>query len=197
MSLEKFYSRPGHLIRRLSQISMALFIEEAGELGVTARQFAALNMIAETPDIDQVRLSQMIAMDKTTIVKVIDRLVEKGLITRTRSPTDRRANVLNITPAGPQGAEGHRTVARPQRPAHPGSARRRAISASSWSCCRNWFTSTTSTAAHRSTPTWPNLRRAPPIPSQDQKRAARKRRATSAEVLRSQAGHADGVERYE
>jgi DNA-binding MarR family transcriptional regulator len=100
MSLERFYSRPGHLIRRLSQISMALFIEEAGELGVTARQFAALNMIRESPDIDQVRLSQMIAMDKTTIVKVIDRLVEKGLITRTRSPTDRRANVLNITPQG-------------------------------------------------------------------------------------------------
>jgi DNA-binding MarR family transcriptional regulator len=100
MSFEKFYSRPGHLIRRLSQISMALFIEEAGELGVTARQFAALNMIAETADIDQVRLSQLIAMDKTTIVKVIDRLVEKGLITRTRSPVDRRANVLNVTPAG-------------------------------------------------------------------------------------------------
>ena len=100
MSLERFYSRPGHLIRRLSQISMALFIEEAGSLGVTARQFAALNMIREQPDIDQVRLSQMIAMDKTTIVKVIDRLVEKGLITRTRSPTDRRANVLNITPQG-------------------------------------------------------------------------------------------------
>jgi DNA-binding MarR family transcriptional regulator len=100
MSLERFYSRPGHLIRRLSQISMALFIEEAGSLGVTARQFAALNMIREQPDVDQVRLSQMIAMDKTTIVKVIDRLVEKGLITRTRSPTDRRANVLNITPQG-------------------------------------------------------------------------------------------------
>lgn len=100
MSLEKFYSRPGHLIRRLSQISMALFIEEVGELGVTARQSAALNIIAETPDIDQMRLSQMIAMDKTTIVKVIDRLVEKRLITRTRSPTDRRANVLNVTPAG-------------------------------------------------------------------------------------------------
>lgn len=100
MPFEKFYSRPGHLIRRLSQISMALFIEEAGELGVTARQFAALNMIAETADIDQVRLSQLIAMDKTTIVKVIDRLVEKGLITRTRSPVDRRANVLNVTPAG-------------------------------------------------------------------------------------------------
>lgn len=100
MSLEKFYSRPGHLIRRLNQISAGLFVEEAGTLGLTTVQFAALNMIKEVPNIDQASLSDMIAFDKTTIVKVLDRLVEKGLITRTRSETDRRANHLNITPKG-------------------------------------------------------------------------------------------------
>ena len=100
MTIHKFYSRPGHLIRRLQQISVALFLEETGSLGLTTVQYAALNMIREMPDIDQVRLSNMIAMDKTTIVKVIDRLEEKGLITRTRSPTDRRINHLNVTPRG-------------------------------------------------------------------------------------------------
>ncbi|CAO3358522.1 MarR family winged helix-turn-helix transcriptional regulator [Azospirillum melinis] len=100
MSFDTFYSRPGHLIRRLNQISVALFFEEAGELGITPRQFAALHMIREMPDIDQGTLSNMVAMDKTTIVKVLERLVEKELITRTRSPTDRRTNVLNVTEAG-------------------------------------------------------------------------------------------------
>lgn len=100
MSLERFYSRPGHLIRRLNQISAGLFVEEAGSLGLTTVQFAALNMIKEVPNIDQASLSDMIAFDKTTIVKVLDRLVEKGLITRTRSETDRRANHLHITPKG-------------------------------------------------------------------------------------------------
>jgi len=102
MSLEKFYSRPGHLIRRLNQISMALFFEETTPLGLTSVQYAALNMIAEVPGIDQASLSNMIAFDKTTIVKVLDRLVEKGLITRTRSETDRRLNHLHITPKGTQ-----------------------------------------------------------------------------------------------
>jgi DNA-binding MarR family transcriptional regulator len=102
MSLEKFYSRPGHLIRRLNQISMALFFEETAPLALTSVQYAALNMIAEVPGIDQASLSNMIAFDKTTIVKVLDRLVEKGLITRTRSETDRRLNHLNITPKGSQ-----------------------------------------------------------------------------------------------
>jgi DNA-binding MarR family transcriptional regulator len=97
MSLDIFYSRAGHLIRRLNQISIALFLEEAGGHGLTPRQYAALKMIDEVPDIDQITLSNMIAMDKTTMVKVLDRLVEKGLVTRTRSPSDRRINMLNIT----------------------------------------------------------------------------------------------------
>lgn len=100
MTIDVFYSRPGHLIRRLNQISVALFLEETGHLDLTPRQFAALNMIKEIPNIDQASLCNMIAMDKTTIVKVIDRLVEKGLITRTRSDTDRRTNWLAITDAG-------------------------------------------------------------------------------------------------
>lgn len=100
MSLEKFYSRPGHLVRRLNQISGALFLEETASLGLTSVQFAALNMVKELPGIDQATLSDRIAFDRTTIVQVLDRLVEKGLITRERSPTDRRANVLNVTLQG-------------------------------------------------------------------------------------------------
>ena len=100
MTIHKFYSRPGHLIRRLQQISVALFLEETSSLGLTTVQYAALNMIREVPNIDQVSLSNMIAFDKTTIVKVLDRLVDKGLITRTRSTTDRRINHLNVTPRG-------------------------------------------------------------------------------------------------
>jgi MarR family transcriptional regulator, lower aerobic nicotinate degradation pathway regulator len=100
MSLELFYSRAGHLIRRLNQISVAIFLEETRELGLTTVQYAALNMIERVPDIDQVTLSSMIAFDKTTLVKVLDRLVEKGLITRTQSDTDRRRLRLNVTPLG-------------------------------------------------------------------------------------------------
>jgi len=35
-----------------------------------------------------------------SLVKVLDRLAEKGLITRTRSQTDRRSNLLDVTPRG-------------------------------------------------------------------------------------------------
>ncbi|HKA80769.1 MAG TPA: MarR family transcriptional regulator [Xanthobacteraceae bacterium] len=100
MSLDLFYSRAGHLIRRMNQISVAIFLEETRALGLTTVQYAALNMIDEVPNIDQARLSSMIAFDTTTLVKVLDRLTEKGLITRTRSQTDRRKQLLNATAQG-------------------------------------------------------------------------------------------------
>jgi DNA-binding MarR family transcriptional regulator len=100
LSLERFYSRSGHLIRRLHQISTALFFDEAGSVGLTPVQYAALNMIEEIPNIDQASLSNMIAFDKTTMVKVLDRLVEKELITRVKSSADRRSTLLNVTSRG-------------------------------------------------------------------------------------------------
>src|SRR5262245_22627003 len=100
MSLDLFYSRAGHLIRRMNQISVAIVLEETLALGLTTVQYAALNMIDEVPNIDQARLSSMIAFDTTTLVKVLDRLAEKGLITRTRSQSDRRKQLLNATAQG-------------------------------------------------------------------------------------------------
>ncbi len=100
MSLETFYSRAGHLIRRLNQITVAIYLQETEAVGLTTVQFAALEMIGEVPNIDQASLSAMIAFDKTTILKVIEKLLDKGLITRVRSDEDRRSNKLHVTPAG-------------------------------------------------------------------------------------------------
>lgn len=93
---------PGHLIRRLNQISLAIFSEHMGEIGadLTPVQFAALNTIVERPGIDQAGLARAIAYDKATIGGVVDRLVTKSLVFRRRSTTDRRARELHITPEG-------------------------------------------------------------------------------------------------
>lgn len=98
--LETAHARAGHLIRRTYQISQALFLNETAELGLTSVQYSALNAIVQLPDLDQASLSGVIALDKTTLVKVLDRLVSKDLITRVRSTTDRRCHVLNATAKG-------------------------------------------------------------------------------------------------
>ena len=98
--LENTYARAGHLIRRAYQIAQAIFLDETSKVGLTSVQYSALNAIVQLPGIDQATLSGLIAFDKTTLVKVLDRLVAKGLITRVRSTEDRRRQVLTATDQG-------------------------------------------------------------------------------------------------
>lgn len=97
---EEPFSRFGHLIRRTYQIAQALFFDETRSLDITPVQYAALSAIVASPGLDQAALSRTISFDKTTLVKVLDRLVEKGLITRIRSLDDRRRHLLRPTDAG-------------------------------------------------------------------------------------------------
>lgn len=96
------YDMPGHLVRRLHQISTALFGARMAEAGIdlTSVQFAALMAVRGNPGIDQATLAGLIAYDRVTIGGVVDRLVAKGLVAREVSPRDRRARVLELSPAG-------------------------------------------------------------------------------------------------
>jgi DNA-binding MarR family transcriptional regulator len=91
---------PGHLIRRLHQISFALFLDQAKRFGVTPVQYAALVAIDRHPGIDQTTLCNIIAFDRTTIGGVVGRLQRKKLITRVNGVHDRRTKALHTTPAG-------------------------------------------------------------------------------------------------
>jgi DNA-binding MarR family transcriptional regulator len=96
--------QPGHYIRRLHQISVGIFLQEAGELGVTPVQYAALQAVANAPGIDQRGLARAIGFDTSTIAAVVDRLEARGLLQRAVSPEDRRVRLLTLT------TEGQRTL---------------------------------------------------------------------------------------
>jgi DNA-binding MarR family transcriptional regulator len=100
MSLRGLHKMPGHLIRRLQQIAVALFVAECEALDLTPVQYASLSVIRDVPDLDVTRLSSLIALDKATLAKVIERLEAKGWIFRTGSDVDKRVKLLKITPKG-------------------------------------------------------------------------------------------------
>lgn len=93
---------PGHLIRRMHQISVSIFAERMGAAGLdlTPVQFAALVAVEAVPGIDQATLAGRIAYDRATIGGVADRLVAKGLLAREVSARDRRARELRLTGRG-------------------------------------------------------------------------------------------------
>ena len=100
-SRESFSQLPGHLIRRVHQVSTAYFAEECGG-DLTAVQYAALVVIGSHPGIDATRLSQLIYFDRSTIGDVLDRIESKGWIVRESTRDDRRIKLLTIAPAGLQ-----------------------------------------------------------------------------------------------
>jgi DNA-binding MarR family transcriptional regulator len=91
---------PGHAIRQLQQIAVAIFLEESEATGVTPVQYAALQAVANQPGIDQRSLAGAVGLDTSTIASVIDRLEARGLLSRSLSPDDRRVRLLALTAEG-------------------------------------------------------------------------------------------------
>jgi DNA-binding MarR family transcriptional regulator len=91
---------PGHHIRRLHQIAVAIFLQEAGSTGVTPVQYAILQTAANQPGIDQRTLARAVGLDTSTVAGVVDRLEARALLRRSHSPDDRRVRLLALTAEG-------------------------------------------------------------------------------------------------
>jgi DNA-binding MarR family transcriptional regulator len=91
---------PGFLIRRCHQIAVAIFLEEARDFDFTPTQFGALSFICLEPGIDQKKLGERIALDRSSVTKCVERLEGSKLIRREVSKTDRRLRLLYATPEG-------------------------------------------------------------------------------------------------
>lgn len=92
-----FYGVPGHLIRVCKQKSSYFFALMCREHGITPIQYAVLKLLAMRPDIDQLELADLAALDSSTAGDVVLRLCQRGLLER--RPEGRR-QCLRLAPAG-------------------------------------------------------------------------------------------------
>ena len=100
MKYGNVHEHPGHLVRRLHQISVSIFTEVCREYGITSIQYAILYMVGRYPGLDQISLANTVALDRSNTGDVVTRLEEKGLISRAPGAKDRRTKVLTLTAAG-------------------------------------------------------------------------------------------------
>lgn len=100
--MTQLYDLPGHLIRRLHQISVAVFAAQTKAAGfdLTPVQYAALSSLHDHPGVDQATLAGLIAYDRVTIGGVISRLENRGYVERKIRDDDRRARSLTLTERG-------------------------------------------------------------------------------------------------
>jgi DNA-binding MarR family transcriptional regulator len=90
----------GFVLRRAHQRHVAIFADCLSSFALTPQQFSALAKIRQTGGVSQNRLGRLTAMDPATILGVVQRLVQRGLIERATDPTDPRSTRLTLTPAG-------------------------------------------------------------------------------------------------
>lgn len=92
--------QPGHLIRRNHQRAMALFSEELRETDFTPVQFQILSTVDDYPGIDQISLSTIAGIDKSTITELVVRLEDRGLLRRELGVIDQRSKAIFLTDKG-------------------------------------------------------------------------------------------------
>src|SRR6201985_3482411 len=70
--------------------------------GTTRAQWIVLFRLREQEGLSQVDLAEVLELQPISLVRLLDRLVEHGLVERRSDPRDRRANRLFLTAAGRQ-----------------------------------------------------------------------------------------------
>ena len=104
------HSMPGHLIRRLQQIAVGIWLEEVGASPVRPLQHGVLKTIEAVPGIDQMQLSRLMAIDRSTAQDLVQRMEKKGWVARSRDGKDRRRRILALTEAGSEALQGIRAA---------------------------------------------------------------------------------------
>lgn len=89
-----------HLLHRASQCADELFTGNIGQSGLTPRQYAVLKAVDGSENPSQTTLIEKTGVDRSTIADIVRRLVEKGLLERSRTKRDQRFYSVQLTQAG-------------------------------------------------------------------------------------------------
>ncbi len=80
----------------IRRAALRVFADE----GLTDPQFQVLMLLVEKGPVLMRKLSDELFVTPANITGIVDRLEEKGLVTRTPGTGDRRATIIEISPAG-------------------------------------------------------------------------------------------------
>jgi len=76
------------------------YVSSKADRSTQARDYAVLAGLADGRRTSQQALAERLEINRTIMVKLIDRLQAEGYVTRTRNPDNRRSYVLSLTDAG-------------------------------------------------------------------------------------------------
>jgi DNA-binding MarR family transcriptional regulator len=90
----------GYHLRRAQAAVFDDFMRTMARDQATPGQFGVLMLIGSNPGSTQSAIAKALGVERSTMVAVIDRLQERGLVSREVSESDRRSNALRLTAEG-------------------------------------------------------------------------------------------------
>jgi MarR family transcriptional regulator, temperature-dependent positive regulator of motility len=94
-----------HLLHRAQQVAADLHVVAFGANGLTQRQVAVLAALGAQDGVSQTDLVLKTGIDRSTLAEMVARMETKGLMVRTKSAQDSRANCVSLSPAGRKALE--------------------------------------------------------------------------------------------
>ncbi|QOL81608.1 MarR family winged helix-turn-helix transcriptional regulator [Pseudooceanicola spongiae] len=90
----------GYSLKRAYHLIQADAMRVLDPLGLRISTYSALAVICDNPDLRQSQLAEILSIERSNTVVIIDALEQPGLIARHRVPNDRRSYALRATPQG-------------------------------------------------------------------------------------------------
>ncbi|SCB40728.1 MarR family winged helix-turn-helix transcriptional regulator [Rhizobium multihospitium] len=84
----------GFLIHDVARLLRKRFEQRAKDLGLTRSQWQTLAYLANNEGIHQAGLAEILEIEPITLVRILDKLSERGLVERRQHPNDRRSWLL-------------------------------------------------------------------------------------------------------
>lgn len=100
--LEESWTSPGMLLALLGRDAMGRLREALDAHGLKPRQFQVLGLLHDHGATGQRELGEILGVDPSILVTLLNPLEADGFVSRERDPADRRRHVVTLTAAGRQ-----------------------------------------------------------------------------------------------
>lgn len=90
----------GYFVRRLQVWIFQDFARTLAGFDIRPAQYSVLVVIEANPGLSQADLAERLGIERARLVRLLDRLEQRGLTRRQPSPSDRRSHALHLTREG-------------------------------------------------------------------------------------------------
>ena len=86
-----------HSLIAVSKKYLSAFSHKIADLSLDRYQYVLVLIDAHTENLTQKALAELLQVDKSYMVIILDYLTEKGYVTREKNPNDRREQLIRLT----------------------------------------------------------------------------------------------------